>query len=233
MSTNLSKLKECVILCAGANQPYLEAVNQLVADYERVFFVGVDRGALKLIQAGYDLDFSVGDFDSVTQDEFDQIEAHSNSTQQFSSEKDDTDLELALELAVKKYPKADYYLFGAIGEGFGRLDHLLANVWLVFQPRYQAVVDRLYFVESHHRLCFYLPGTHELFALPDKEYLSIVSLTAIKQLVIKGSKYELQATDFAYPRALISNEFIGKKSAEISFEEGLLMVLWVKEHQQI
>lgn len=230
MSDILSKrIKQSVILCGGADAPDLGQIASLLNQYQATAFIGVDRGGLKLIEAGYDLDYAVGDFDSVTSQELHTIDTHSQKLERHSSMKDDTDMELALELAIEEYPEADYYIFGGIGEQQGRLDHLFANVWLVFQPRYLAVIDRLQFIEANHMIKFYKPGQHQITADPETHFLSLISLTAMKQLSIQFAKYNLEAVDIPYPRALISNEFIDQQTVQIAFEEGILMVMWVEE----
>ena len=143
--------------------------------------------------------------------------------------KDDTDMELALELTSNYYPEADYYIFGGIGEQAGRLDHLFANVWLIFQPRYQAIIHRLQFIEYNHIIKFYKAGNHQVEVSERTEFLSIISMTAVRQLSIKHAKYNLEPIDIAFPRALISNEFIDQKTVQLSFIEGIVMVMWVTE----
>ncbi|MGO4927320.1 thiamine diphosphokinase [Fundicoccus sp. Sow4_F4] len=223
------KATQCVILCGGADAPDLKRVAQLISIYSSTFLVGVDRGGLALIKAGYSLDYAFGDFDSVTPDELEIIREHSHKLQQYSPIKDDTDMELALSISIERYSEADYYVFGGIGEQQGRLDHMFANIWLVYQPRFQAVIHRLQFIESNHVIKFYKPGSYQIQANKQTDYLSLISMTALKQLSIQYAKYELDPVDIAYPRALISNEFIDQQPVQISFEEGIIMVMWVEE----
>ena len=52
---------------------------------------------------------------------------------QAQPEKDDTDLELALfDHTLSKNPQAQVTIFGALG---GRIDHMLANVFLPSNPK--------------------------------------------------------------------------------------------------
>lgn len=222
-------IKECVILCGGADAPDLARIQSITALYSSVKFIGVDRGGLKLIEAGHTLDHALGDFDSVNSQELATIKQHSHHLQSYSPMKDDTDMELALELTSNYYPEADYYIFGGIGEQAGRLDHLFANVWLIFQPRYQAIIHRLQFIEYNHVIKFYTAGKHQIEANERTDYLSIISMTAVRQLSIKHAKYNLEPVDIAFPRALISNEFINQNTVQLSFIEGIVMVMWVTE----
>lgn len=230
MMMNITKIKSSVIICGGAAKPALKEIKHYT-NKDNTYFVGVDAGSLQLIQAGYELDYAVGDFDSVTDAEFKQIEAHTKVIIKHPAQKDDTDMELALEIVRKEFPDSHYYIFGAIGEKKGRLDHMLANIWMVYQPRFVACVGRMTFIENNHVFHFYNPGAYTIEpteSLPD--YISIISMTAIKNLTIKNAVYNLESTDFAYPRALISNEFIDyEHPIKISFDEGLILVLRVNE----
>lgn len=225
------RASQCVILCGGADEPDIQRIADITALYESSLFVGVDRGGLKLIQHGYRLDYAIGDFDSVTSEEKAQIRANAEVMEQHHSEKDDTDMELGLLLAHNIAPEADYFIFGGIGKQQGRLDHLLANIWLVFQPRFSNLVGRLQFIEMNHRIHFFKPGSYILQAAYREQYVSVISLTAVKGLQIVGAKYEMEARDIDYPRALISNEFYPSQPIELSFREGLIMILHVHEEQ--
>ena len=120
--------KACVIVCGGGPNPALDQIENLIQAYDQVYFVGADRGALRLVRAGYVLDMALGDFDSVSEEERQVIEAHSQEFQAFPSEKDDTDGHLALDMAMTRWPEADYVALGFLGERGGRLDHFLANI---------------------------------------------------------------------------------------------------------
>lgn len=230
---NKANVNQQVIICGGAAHPAIGELDKYLASTIPTQTIGVDAGCLQLIKHGYEIDYAVGDFDSVTEEEFQLIQEHSKTVIQHPAQKDDTDMELAIDVAIEHYPQANYYIVGAIGETKGRLDHMLANIWMVYQPRYQSIVNRMNFIERDHVFQFLKVGEHQLSVkaenkLPD--YLSIVSMTPVKALKIQGARYELTETDYDYPRALISNEFVNKEQdIHISFKEGLVLVLWVNE----
>lgn len=219
----------CVIICGGGPNPALDQIENLIQAYKQVYFVGADRGALRLVRAGYVLDVALGDFDSVSEEERQVIEAHSQEFQAFPSEKDDTDGHLALDMAMTRWPEADYVALGFLGERGGRLDHLLANIWLAHQPRFQVGLSRLTLLEAHHKVRFLKPG-HHVLAYEPCLYLSVISLTPVQGLTIQGAKYTLPATDYASPQSLISNEYkASQEPVEIAFESGLVMIFWVNQ----
>lgn len=219
-----------VVVCGGAANPALREIPKYVQQ-NKTYYIGVDAGSLQLIKAGYQLDYAVGDFDSVTEEEFQLIKENTSQIIKHPAQKDDTDMELALEIVQSKYPSIDCFIFGGIGETKGRLDHMLANIWMVYQPRFKQSVSQIKFIEKDHVFQFYFAGLHTISAdtlMPD--YLSIITLTAVKELSIENAIYNLEPTDIPYPRALISNEFIDENHPVIiSFKEGLVLVLRVNE----
>ena len=215
-----------VVLCAGATQPAFEYISQWQAMYDAVKFVGIDRGALRLVKAGYTLDLAVGDFDSVNDAEFALIQENSRELFRFQAEKDDTDAAIGLQYASERWPDAEYRLLGFLGENGGRLDHQLSNLWLGHQERYALLLERLRFVESHHQVSYLTPGAYT-FKYETCRYFSVISMTPVTQLVIEGAKYTLAATDFDRPQSLISNEYTEQQPIHLSFTSGLMIVMWV------
>lgn len=228
MTEKLSlKKSHSIIICAGADQPALNQVAELIKTYEKVTYIGVDNGCLALLAHDLPLNYAVGDFDSVNAEEFEMIQNTADQVITSPSEKDDTDMELALKKAGELDSKADFYIFGALGVKLNRLDHLISNLWLASQPRFRSIIGALTFIENNHHLRFYLPGQYEIKHEKNAEYLSLISLTPVKNLTIKGSKYELDQVDYDFPKANISNEFREDGSpVTLRFSEGIMMVIW-------
>lgn len=215
-----------IIVCAGGPNP---ALNKIKASKDDIF-IGVDRGALRLIKRGHHLEHAFGDFDSVTQEEFKMIEEKTKKVHRFAAEKDDTDLQIALDFIINHYVDVDpIEIYGAVTSG-GRVDHLLSNIWLAHDCRFKKMMDKFYFIETDHQMHYLFPGKHLLINTLLYRYLSLISLTPIRKLEISGAKYELEATDFNQPCSLISNEFlVHQDKVEISFSSGILSVWYVKD----
>lgn len=185
--------------------------------------VGVDRGALYVLKSGYPLTVAIGDFDSVSSDERTAIIAQSEQHQIFKSEKDDTDTELALVFALNHYPDAAIHIHNWMG---GRLDHFISIMWLVYQERFEAVVDQLVFYDDKNEMRIYRPGSYTIAPKTDTTYLSYIGLTAIQNLTLKKVKYTVESESYSSPRALISNAFLETgEPAYMSFDSGLLAVI--------
>ena len=121
-----------VLIVGGAN-PKCWPANLFEEEY--VAYIGVDRGALYLLEQGKSLDAAIGDFDSLSQEEYEKVKAQAKFLKQSPAEKDDTDTQLGLLYAIEHFPDVQYRLAGLTG---GRLDHFLANFWMVLEPRSHA-----------------------------------------------------------------------------------------------
>jgi thiamine pyrophosphokinase len=92
--------------------------------------IAADKGAEHARAWGWPIDLLVGDLDSLSAAEAEAVIAAGTPVLRVPAAKDETDLELALQHALKGGASA-IVLCGALG---GRTDHLLANVLLLARP---------------------------------------------------------------------------------------------------
>lgn len=204
-----------LIFCAGAANPDLSVLQHITPDV----LVGVDAGAATLVAHGYTPDWAIGDFDSQPVPDVCQ------QVLRLPAHKNDTDLEAALEYVLGQYQDAQIsqiIILGAMGAG--RIDHLLANIWLAHQARFAAYLPKMRWLEQGNSVRFYGAGEHVLLHEADKKYVSFITLTPVRQLYLRGVKYPLEGVNFAQPRALVSNECAGS-IMKFSLESGLLCVI--------
>lgn len=186
---------------------------------QNVLWIGVDRGALYLLDRGIVPDRAVGDFDSVTKEEWARIQQAVVNPVQYPAEKDETDLEIALNEALSLEPEA-VYLYGVTG---GRLDHFFGAVTLLEKAAHHCPVS---IVDCQNELALFKPGTYELTEKPDWLYVSFFSVSAqVKGLTLEGFRYPLNGyTVKSGSSRCVSNELTGEK-AVFSFESGILMMI--------
>lgn len=113
-----------VIFCGGDIEDY-ESIKKYVQDAQLTFCV--DSGARHCRKLQIIPDYLIGDFDSINEEDFTSLVEAGASVMRFSSEKDMTDSELAIEIAYEKGCRR-IILLGAIGS---RIDHMLSNVFLL------------------------------------------------------------------------------------------------------
>jgi thiamine pyrophosphokinase len=100
-----------------------------------VVHIAADSGLDHARAAGVAVDVAVGDFDSVSAEGLTDAEANGVELIRHDPDKDRTDLELALDLALER-GAATALVVGGSG---GRLDHFAGNLGVLASPRYAAL----------------------------------------------------------------------------------------------
>ena len=209
-----------VIIVAGGLLDDLQGLIDTNEDKQLV--IGVDAGAITLINAGIAVDIAIGDFDSITEDEWQLLKQEVKQIHKLPSDKDLTDTEAALVYVAEEIKDIqEIKLLGLFG---GRVDHMMSNLWLAYQPRFHGILDKIIILNKSNSLRFFHPGDYQLNKENDKEYLSFIGLTEIIELSLANVKYPLNKTNYAYPIALVSNEF-QEDTMTFSFKKGLLAVI--------
>ncbi|MHC9532573.1 thiamine diphosphokinase [Dellaglioa sp. L3N] len=213
------------ILVGGPKEQWPE---ELIAGNVQGSWIGVDRGALRLIHLGITPELSIGDFDSMTENEFELVSNHSKQVKTANPEKDDTDTELALKEAIKVFDFDSVAIYGATG---GRIDHLLANLFFIFREPFKTMFEKICLVDKQNSIRFFKPGSYHLTKENNKKYLAFIPLTPVTSLSLVDEKYTLNQVDFVNPVSLASNEFMGD-TGEFSFESGVVVVIQSRDDEK-
>lgn len=184
--------------------------------------IAADSGMEFFYRNGLVPDEIVGDFDSVTAGilEFFRENNPQIKIRKFQPEKDETDTELALRTAINAGCKK-IWLLGAIGT---RLDHVLGNIHLLGMAMEQEC--ECIILDSCNRIRMLQHGMKILREEQYGEYISLFPFTpTVKGLTLRGFKYPLEKYELQCYHSLgVSNE-ISQEEAEISFEEGVLLMV--------
>ncbi|MCE4048358.1 MULTISPECIES: thiamine diphosphokinase [Bacillaceae] len=185
-------------------------------------WVGVDRGALYLVERDIPIFASFGDFDSVTDAERQRISSHSHELKTFKPEKDETDMELAINWAIS-FGASTIRLFGATG---GRLDHTIANLQLLLKYLTEHPDVTIEIIDKKNIVTIVNAGTYKLKREESRRYVSFFPYgSEITGLTLQGFKYPLNDRDLPVSSTLcISNEII-EDYGTFSFASGILMVV--------
>ena len=132
---------------------------------------------------------------------------------------------MALDYLLTEYPEATITLIGMTG---GRIDHFLANLWMVLEPRFKPYSEQITLKDRQNTIQFFLPGTHIVQQQPGMNYLAYCCLTPVEDLTLSGSKYTLNKQHVAVPTSYASNEFL-TATASFSFEQGQIAVIQSKD----
>ena len=187
-------------------------------------FVGVDAGSLFLLQHQLPLDMAIGDFDSVSPADFQQIEQAAKELIQAPAEKDDSDLELALKTVFERYPQAQTRVFGALG---GRIDHLLSNLFLASEPDLAPFMEQIELVGADNHILFRPAGQHRLSPIEEMTYISFMPADG-SRLTIENAKYPLREENFFFKKCYSSNEFLDG-DIQIALDTGYVVIIYSKD----
>jgi thiamine pyrophosphokinase len=191
-------------------------------DEDNAIWVGVDRGVFHLLKRDITPVIAFGDFDSVSPKELTYIEGQVAVLKRYKPEKDETDMELALNWAIAQQPII-IRLFGATG---GRLDHLFANVHLLLNPLKAKATANVFLIDRHNIIFLKEPGSYTLKKSSVEKYISFIPLTLhVSNLTLDGFKFPLENHHISLGSTLcISNELISEYGT-FSFSEGILIVI--------
>src|SRR5260370_29029722 len=114
-----------IIFAGGIYQPG-QASQRAIVDADML--IAADSGAATALRLGHVPAYIVGDFDSLDKQLVEQLRARGSRIISAAVEKDETDTELAVQLAIEQ-GATEITLLGALGGE--RFDHTIANVFLL------------------------------------------------------------------------------------------------------
>ena len=154
-----------------------------------------------------------GDLDSI-KDEVKDFYAKKNvKFIKFNVEKDYTDSELVLNEIEKKYDKI--YAIATLG---GSVDHELTNINLL--NRY----SNLIFVSQKEKM-FKIEKSYDFSNMKNKKVSFIIFSDKVKNLTLKGFKYEVENLDLIKGETRCVSNIIEKNEARVTLKSGALLCI--------
>jgi thiamine pyrophosphokinase len=204
------------VVFANGELAYTKNIRTLLDSAELI--AAADGGLEHVLRLGYTPHLLIGDMDSVLEDDLAQMKAKGIEVKVHPTEKDETDLELALEAVLQRGYRRIRVL-AAIG---GRLDQTVGNLFLLTQPQLAGCDIR------------FIDEKLEAFVIREDGYVDgkagdTVSLIPLgvpaKGIHTEGLKYRLDGeTLFAQHTRGISNLMTGTR-AEIHMQGGILLCI--------
>lgn len=206
----------------------MEFAQSYIRNYSFGCMIAADKGMKFFYEQKIVPDYIVGDFDSadpgILQNFRQQDKSQKPRILQFQPEKDETDTELAIRIAIQRGCDA-IHLLGATGS---RVDHMIGNLHLLGAAMTQGV--ECIMVDRNNRIRLICRGMKLKREEQYGNYVSLFPFTPqVKGLTLHGFKYPLEDyTLECYHSIGVSNE-ITAPEAEILFQEGVLMVVEAKD----
>lgn len=146
-----------------------------VPDISNADYIGVDAGALKIIHSKHPIKMAVGDFDSMSEEDFKKLNC---KVEKHPVMKNETDAELAMKLC-EDYDEV--ILYGGLT---GRIDHTIANIRLIM---YQ--YDNVVLMDEKQAIRVLNKGQHRI-----ENHYKHISFYAIEEsiLSLNGFLYPLK-----------------------------------------
>jgi len=207
--------RKCLVISGGElGDPQFYRNNLGTPD----FIIAADGGARHARLLGLTPQLVVGDFDTLTAEELQELEEQGVSVERYPVSKDYTDTHIALLKAIQ-LGYTDIIIIAALG---GRVDHALANIMLLALPEAGKVNLKI------------LDENQEIFLIRDKLTLEgepgrTVSLLPLTEKVsgirTQGLEYQVPQGTFIMGIPIGISNVMTARQAVIQVEEGLLLAI--------
>ena len=205
-----------IVIFANGELPNLDKARAIIQDNDYV--ICADGGTRHALALNIVPDLIIGDMDSVEDGQLQGFREAGVAMESFSHDKNETDLELAINRAIELKPQ-QIVIVAALG---GRLDQTLANIALLTDPRLSEFDIRLD------------DGVEELSLCRDQAEVQGKSGDIVSLVPWQGTVFEVQTTNLKWPLRKetlypdktrgVSNEMLSD-TASVSIGSGLLLVV--------
>lgn len=194
-----------------------QALNQAIASADLI--IAADKGAATALHYGCTPAIVVGDFDSLAEPILQQLRTAKSQIIQAPVEKDETDTELAVNIALE-HGATTITLLGGLGGS--RFDHTMANILLLAD--FDIVPLRII---DGPTVCWLLRGpTDSAITGNVGDLLSLFPLTTdATEVSTDGLYYPLHSETLRFGKPRGVSNYLTRQQASVSLATGLLLVI--------
>lgn len=204
-----------ILIVSGGKAPSKDIINSYIEQgYE---IIAADSGANCLYRYGITPKILLGDFDSIDKEILNYFKDKTEILT-VPKEKDFTDTDLALNIAIERKAKEIVFL-GCTGS---RMDHFLGNLCVLYKALEKNI--KAYIVDENNSITMINSPT--TISGKKGDCFSLIAFKEdVKNLTIKGAKYELNSYYLSLSDNLtLSNEFI-KEEVSLTFDSGTVILM--------
>ena len=189
--------------------------------------IAADGGLTNCQRLGIQPDLLIGDLDSVLDSDLLSLQEQGCEILTFPSRKDETDLELALLLAMERGAE-QLLLIGALG---ARWDQTLTNLLIGFHSALPPSSLRL--VDGSNEIVYLQPDRPFILDGQPGDTVSLIPMEGgAKGIKTAGLEYELQGEDLIFGQSRGVSNVMVQNQARIEFMQGLLICIHIHQNKR-
>jgi thiamine pyrophosphokinase len=208
------------ILFANGDLNNLDLARRLIRPDD--LLIAADGGARHVVGMGLIPSVLIGDFDSINDEELDKFSRAGASLYHHPPEKNETDLELALDYALKT-GCAPILILGAYG---GRLDQSLGILSLISSPACIAANVR---VDDGQTEAFFIDKQAEISGKPGDTVSLLAWGNPAEGITTENLQYPLNAETLSPHRTRGVSNLMTAEKASVSLKSGLLLCVHTRK----
>tara|TARA_A100001234_G_scaffold65265_1_gene56859 strand:+ start:218 stop:832 length:615 start_codon:yes stop_codon:yes gene_type:complete len=189
-------------------------VLNIESNFEEI--IAVDSGVEHLLNLSLDPNTLIGDLDSISKKSLDEVKKNGVKILAFSSNKDQTDFELALNY-LEEAEKSKVYIIG--GES-GEIDHLI-SIFLLIPSK--SFFENIIWLYGDKRIIF-----RQKIELNIKKLtkFSIIPLSDLTNLSIDGAEWNLDNKDIQFGETLTLRNNTNEEQLNIRCDKGVFALIY-------
>lgn len=184
--------------------------------------IGVDYGAFYLASKGFRMEYAIGDFDSVTEEELKLIKKSCNYFVELPENKDETDSEYAINIAFSN-DYEEVIMLGVLG---GRADHFYANLMLLLRYYKKKVA-----IMNYYNYIQLLGRGNYLIPKQNYKYLSVFAMEP-SSINLTGVKYPLEHYVLNSDSTIGTSNEISESEAQLTVNFGHVLVIQANDRKK-
>ena len=211
-----------VVVCSGGPSKEVVDFKQLPFHSDEAVFIGADRGALWLLEAGILPHEAIGDFDSLTLEEHNFMKKQIQKVTVLEMEKDETDTHIAI-LTALDYEPDQVIVTGVTG---GRLDHYEAALHDICRLQLENPTISFTIQNNQNIIQFLTSGTNTINFDSHYKYVSFFSFGEhVENMTLQGFLYNVEDEYIQVGNAKFTSNELKAQTGTISFTAGICLMI--------
>ncbi|MEN6421805.1 MAG: thiamine diphosphokinase [Smithella sp.] len=207
-----------IIIVSGGNSVDSAFFQKKIKEWGNCLVICCDGGARHLRNLAIKPDVVIGDMDSIDPAQLADYSSKNVKIIKYRADKDFTDTELALDYALDLKPEK-IFIWCALG---GRIDHSLANVFLLFKAREKGV--ETFLIDECCEV--FVMDKETVFTGEQGKTVSLLALTPeVTGVTLSGFLYPLEKGNLKMGESRGVSNIINNEKAGIHVKSGKLLVV--------